>query len=509
MNLRQTVAKIFYAGSVVAVAFAWVPGEVRASQTKPSTAAPAKPAPAPAPAKAAPAQPTAGKPGQQPNGNRPAPPVPPKPPVHLPPSTGPTFPPTKREPTVKHVPPKPNEPFKYDPKPGDQMKPLPGGRQEFHDPKTNITVRTNPNGGVQRIEAFRGLAGGKMVVSRGPGGGRIVETGRPGARVVSYGAHRGFVERAIPNRPGYISRTYVVGGRSYAHVYRAYSYRGVSYYRYVPAVYYGPAFYGWALAPWGAPVAYGWGGGFAAPWFGFYAGYFTPYPTYASPDLWLTDYLIAQNLRLAYENQQAGNAGQAPPPTPNGQTADATLSPEMKALIADEVRQELAAERAAAMQPTSTSLQQPAQEGEQLQAALNQKFFVVSSNLDLATGSQACTLTPGDIIHRTGKDVAPDGGVAVEVVSSKPGDCAADFGATVQLADLQEMHNQFREQLDSGLKMLADNQVKGVPNEPAAGARAVAGGTADPAPDAEVQLVSQEADAVKLEAQVRQGGSGN
>lgn len=80
--------------------------------------------------------------------------------------------------------------------------------------------------------------------------------------------------------------------------------------------------------------------------------------------------------------------------------------------------------------------------------ALNQRFFVVSSNLDLTTAAgQACSLTPGDIIHGTGKDVAPDGGVVVEVVSSKPGDCAAELGATVQLADLQEMHNQFREQL--------------------------------------------------------------
>jgi len=69
------------------------------------------------------------------------------------------------------------------------------------------------------------------------------------------------------------------------------------------------------LTPWGAPVAYGWGGGFVAPWFGFYAGYFTPYGTYASPDLWLTDYLIGQNLRLAYESQQAGNADQAPQPS--------------------------------------------------------------------------------------------------------------------------------------------------------------------------------------------------
>jgi hypothetical protein len=350
-----------------------------------------------------------------------------------------------------------------------------------------------------------------MVINRGPGGGRIVETGRPGARVVSYGAHRGFVERTVAGRPGYISRTYVVGGRSYAHVYREYSYRGVRYYGYVPGVYYGPRFYAWAVAPWGVPVRYAWFGlATPAPWFGFYAGYFTPYPMYASPDLWLTDYLIAENLRLAYENQQAGNGDQAPPPQPYAQPAAATLSPEMKALVADEVRQQLAAEEAAAMEPTSSSAQQPAPGSGPLPPALSQRFFVVSSNLDLTTAAgQACSLTPGDIIQRRGQAVMPDGGVDMEVVSSKPGDCAADSRAAVQLADLQEMHNQFREQIDSGLKLLAENQARGLPSGPVAGARNVAEGTADPAPDAESQLMAQENDAAGLEAQVRQGGGAN
>jgi hypothetical protein len=353
------------------------------------------------------------------------------------------------------------------------------------------------------------LAGGKMVINRGPRGGRVVETGRPGARVVSYGAHRGFVERGVTGRPGYISRTYVVGGRSYAHVYRAYQYHGIAYYGYVPAVYYGPQFYAWAVNPWAVPVRYAWFGmATPAPWFGFYAGYFTPYPTYASPDLWLTDYLIAENLRLSYESQQAGNDGQAPPPASDVQPAAAALTPEMKALVADEVRQQLAAERAAAMQPTSSNPPQAAPGGEQLPPALNQRFFVVSSNLDLTTTTaQACSLTPGDIIQRKGKDVTTDGGVVVDVVSSKPGDCSADSEAAVQVADLQEMHNQFREQIDSGLKMLADNQAKGLPNGPAAGARPVAEGTADAAPDAAAQLATQETDAANLEAQVRQGAN--
>jgi hypothetical protein len=314
------------------------------------------------------------------------------------------------------------------------------------------------------------------------------------------------VERTV--RPGYISRTYVVGGRSYAHVYREYRYHGFAYYHYVPGVYYGPQFYAWALTPWGAPVGYAWGGGITAPWLGFYAGYFTPYGVYASPDLWLTDYLVAENLRLAYENQQAGNEGQAPPPPQNAQSSAPALSPEMKALVADEVRQQLAAEKASAVQPASSNSQQ-APDTEQAPPALKQRFFVVSSNLDVTAAGQACSLTPGDILQRKSKDVAPDGTLAVDVVSSKPGDCAADSTTAVELGQLQEMHNQFREQIDSGLRMLADNQAKGLPNGPAAAPHYVAEGTADPAPDAASQLVAQEAGAAQLEAQVREGGSAN
>jgi hypothetical protein len=95
----------------------------------------------------------------------------------------------------------------------------------------------------------------------------------------------------------------------------------------------------------------------------------------------------------------------------------------------------------------------------------------------------------------------------VDVVSAKPGDCAADASASVQLADLQDMHNQFREKIDSGLKMLADNQAKGLPNGPAADARPVADGIAPPAPDAATQVAAQENDAASLEAQVAQGGA--
>ena len=180
-------------------------------------------------------------------------------------------------------------------------------------------------------------------------------------------------------------------------------------------------------------------------------------------------------------------------------------------MIAEEVREQLAAERAASLQPASSAAQTPAPNSEQLPPSMSQKFFVVSSNLDLTTtDGKACSLTPGDIIQRRGKVVTQDGGVAAEVVSSKAGDCDAESQTTVQLSDLEEMHNQLREQLDSGLKVLAENKARAFPNEPAAGVRPVVEGTTDPIPDADKQLASQEADAAKLEAQVAQGsGSGS
>jgi hypothetical protein len=396
---------------------------------------------------------------------------------------------------------KPLDPSRYLGRPGDQAKDLPGGRKEFFNATTRQRVTTNAEGVVTQIKAPHGLSGAETVINRGPRGGMIAETGHPGSRVVSYGPGRGFVER--PLRPGYISRTYVRDGRSYARVYREYSYHGVVYYHYVPAFYYGPRFYYWAVTPWG-PVRYAWGG-IVAPWVGFYAGYFTPYPMYASPDLWLTDYLLAENLRLAYESQQAENGGQAPAPEANAQPAATGLSDDVKAQIAEEVKQQLAAERAAAAQPASSASQEPASGGEQLPPAMSQKFFVASSNLELTTAEgHACSLTPGDTLERTSKKVAADGGVAAEVISSKPGDCAAESMTTVQLADLEEMHNQFRERLDSGLSMLAKNEAKGLPDGPAAGARPVAEGTAEPAPDAEATLVAQDTEATNLEAKIRQ-----
>jgi hypothetical protein len=278
-------------------------------------------------------------------------------------------------------------------------------------------------------------------------------------------------------------------------MYRGYSYLGFPYYHYMPAIYYGPRFYGWVLTPWRTPVRYAWFGiGRPAPWFAFCAGYFAPYSYYGAPDLWLTDYLLSENLRLAYESQLAG----APGPTLASGTNEPTVSPVVKALIADEVRKQIGAERADAARPAIPGWVGSA-DPEQRPAALGQRFFVVSSTLEVTAAGQPCALSPGDIIQRLGSDVSSDGTVTAEVIASKPGNCAADSGIGVQIADLQEMQNQFREQIDAGMQRMAQNQAAGLPPAPESEARTVF--ATPPAASAAEQLASQEEAARALEGE--------
>ena len=170
------------------------------------------------------------------------------------------------------------------------------------------------------------------------------------------------MQRVYVTRGGrsYYSRTYYEHGVYRVGIYRGYYYGGRHYYGYYPGYWYHPAFYGWAYRPWGPPVYWGVGiggwGWVGAPWFGFYGGYFAPYPVYPSAAFWLTDYLMAANLQAAYEAQAAANAeaaakyDQAQTNYGNGgrQAANSgpvTLSPEVKQAIAEEVKAQLAAEQ--------------------------------------------------------------------------------------------------------------------------------------------------------------------
>ena len=184
------------------------------------------------------------------------------------------------------------------------------------------------------------------------------------------------------------------------------------------------------------------------------------------------------------------------------------MSPEVKQLVAEEVKRALQEEQTTAQAPATA---EAAPASGQAPPALDPKLrtFVVSQNLDVVDGSgQECALTQGDIIFRNGATLDADNKVAVTVLSAKAGDCAVDTNTSIAVADLQEMHNHFREQLDGGLKVLADNQGKGgIPQGPAANAQPVAAGQTDPDPNAEQALTQQQAEADHVEAEVNQAAN--
>jgi hypothetical protein len=342
--------------------------------------------------------------------------------------------------------------------------------------------------------------------------GQRYEVVRPDhARVVGYGPRRGFVERPVPSRPGYVSRTYVVGKRSYTHVYRTATYRNVVYYNYVPAYSYQPGYYQWLLDSWTPPPAFNWG---ADP--GAFGPYFAPEPTYPDASLWLTDDLLAEDLKDASENRpDAADSSPAPPrPTdtaggapPVAPSATPSVTLEMKKALAEEVRQEIEAEQAAAAEPASSTSGSPRADN-QPPPALDPKIrtFVVSQDIELEGSGPACPLTSGDIIVRTSDTPVEQTKVPVTVLSSKRGDCpASSTTGLVEIAELQEMYNDFRERIDSGLKTLAEKQgTGGLPAGPAASPREVPAGTAVPDLYAESELTRQQQGATQTAAELQQ-----
>jgi hypothetical protein len=175
----------------------------------------------------------------------------------------------------------------------------------------------------------------------------------------------------------------------------------------------------------------------------------------------------------------------------------------MKQLIAQEVRQQIESDRLASAQSTSTS-QPPTSSVPPPALDPKVKIFIVSTTLDVATAAgQTCSLTAGDIIERT-TAIPSDGKVPISVMSSKSGDCSVDVTTNLDATTLQDMHNQFREQLSAGMEQLASNQGEnGLPAGPPAGARHTDQTVAEKDAVALLQAQVQEAD--KAEADVTHG----
>jgi len=374
----------------------------------------------------------------------------------------------------------------------------PRGSSE-HSLRSGSAVRTRPGGRVSDVhDARRG-----MDVHHGLGGGRRVSMERhDGSRVYAERGRRGYVERGY-NYHGhdFARRSYFYHGRAYDRFYRGYGYRGLYLNVYAPGFYYRPAFYGWAYNPWAAPIAFGWGWGVGNPWFGFYGGYFQPYPVYPSAAFWLTDYIISQDLQAAYAaHQEAAEAAAAPaaggPPV---------LTPEVKQMIADEVRNQLALENAEAGQNAQQQDVDPGSSGiARLLSDGRPHVFVAGGNLDVTDASgQECAVSDGDTLQLREPPPSDATSANLVVLSSKGNpECKISLTVSIQLTDLQEMQNHMRETIDQGLQDLQAKQgTGGLPAAPPSAAGPTAPATyaavAPPPeanPGADIQQADQQSD---------------
>ena len=341
-------------------------------------------------------------------------------------------------------------------------------------------------------------------------------------RVVRYGnTLSGTVERTIS--PGVTSRTFVSGGHVlYTHVYQRHIWRAFgrafAYETFVPAVRYPAVYYGWALAAWPRPVAYTWGWQ-VQPWYPMYGSLFTPYPVYASPDLWMTDYIIAQSMQTAYQAQAAVPASEplaegalAPPvpdpaaaapatqqsgavpapqpsnPPPLPQSSDTpsapaamppAITPQVKAQLNTQIKVQLQERQAAATPATLTTQSTP--------PALrpNHVFFQVVQRLEVPSGTanRYCSLSANDYIKRTGGMSNDDWMIPVVVELSGPSDCPEGLRTRIGLNDLNAMENeqeaQVMEAMQAASKSLGPN---GPPSGPGARPSLIADGSVAPDP---------------------------
>jgi hypothetical protein len=321
------------------------------------------------------------------------------------------------------------------------------------------TVNFRPDGRVSAIHTAT------VDIQHGVHGERTVRSIRPDHSIlVSTGVRNGYLERnVVVNNRTIIQRTYVTNGRVFSRTFLSYSFRGGYAPLYVPAVYFGPAFYGWAFYPWATPVVYAWGWG-SQPWFGYYSGYFQPYPSYLGPTAWLADYFLSRTLADAYAAQN-----QAPPPPGNGYAesgqapdgelyaqADTPITPALRDAIADEVRRQLAYENAI----SSGTAQQTVEE---LPNALKPgRIFVVATPLQVSTtDGQTCDLSPADVLQLNAEPAPDSPDALLQVASGKRQDCPAGVSVSVQLQDLAEMQNNLRAQMDAGLDALHSGQGQG------------------------------------------------
>ena len=350
-----------------------------------------------------------------------------------------------------------------------------------------------------------------MDIHHGPGGSRVVmKEGHGHVMVVSNRYGHGYIGHPYTYRNvELVHRTYYVNGVVYSRFYRPFRWHGFALHVYAPGVYFAPAYYGWAYHPWAVPVVYGGWGWAGRPWYGYYEGWFAPYPRYAGAAFWLTDYLVSQTLMAAYQERAAELAA-------DRMSYAEPLSPAVKDLVAAEVQRQLALESAEASAGAVQTPPDPSSSGvaRMLSDGLPH-VFLVSDGLDVASTSGECSLTEGDMLQLLGSIQSGATAADLSVLATKGHDCTKGSVVQVQVADLQEMQNHMRETVDQGLAELQKRQGQGgfpaAPQSAMAAPQQTAYAAIAPPPDPNVSTTlsqqTQEADQAEQEVLRNSGRS--
>lgn len=385
-----------------------------------------------------------------------------------------------------------------------KQRQLPQGHQQINT-KT-ASVQKTAEGRVREAH----IAGRDMTIHNHINGSRrsVVERADH-SRIVAERGRAGYVQHPYTYRGHeYARRSYYYHGRISYRYYYHYYYRGRYMEVYAPVRYYPAPFYGWVYNPWYLPVYYSWGWT-GTSWYGYYGFYFAPAPVYPTASFWLTDYLLSADLGAAYQAQQEA---QTTTDAVNAGNGASPITPDVKAQIAEEVKNQIALENVEAQQNASNQDIDPGSSGvNRMLGDGHPHVFVVGSLLDVVdvTSNQECALSDGDALELVSPPEAQATEANVFVLSSKGGkECRKADIVSVSVNDLQDMQNHMRDMIDQGMQELQTKQgTGGIPAlPPSAKGAPVEPGYAQAAPPTDpkdAEAITQQLDeADKLERQV-------
>jgi hypothetical protein len=307
-----------------------------------------------------------------------------------------------------------------------------------------------------RVREIHTPGGGLILHS--PSGVRRVELTRPDGRIVVAIGHGGYIQRPMAfNGHPFIQRTYMVNGIATPRVYRSWAFGGRQYAIYQPLHFFRPEFYVWAFNPWPRAATYRWGWE-AQPWSGYYAGYYTPYPSYAGPAFWLTDYVVSTTLAEAYQTHAGA------PPVSYGPPA--AMPDDARFAITREVQRELGQERVdqsmAGIYGPGAALPPPP-----LFTPNGPRTFLVAGDVPAYAGDVEVPLAEGAVLQLAATPAPGSEYAEVQVLASRGSACPRGSFVYVSTVDLQEMQNHMQATIDQGLEQMQPGHgMPGIPTPP-------------------------------------------